>query len=1188
MSRQWTRQQENAISSTGGSVLVSAAAGSGKTAVLVERVIRLITGTENHTDIDRLLVVTFTKDAAAEMRSRISDALSMLLEDDPYNPNLLRQKQLLYQARISTIHSFCGDLVREYFHTLGISPDFRIISDAELDLLCAEAADAAFESFYNRGGEDFSNLLDAFAAKSGDQKLRETVFKIYGFLETQPFPDKWLDDMLSRYGERKIAESIWGKVITDYAAIAAEHAINLTESSVKQLAGDEVLYEKLFPLFESDRVFLDKLNEKLIGGDWDSIVEHISGFTPGRFNAPRGYKDNPIKLSTAKQRDEVKETVKKLAALFCRTEAQARNELEELQRLVSTLFDLVREYGNQLDDLKRTKNALTFSDLERLTVRLLAVPNGEGYIKTELAGEISSRFDMVIVDEFQDVNEVQNLIFNCVSTGENNLFVVGDVKQSIYGFRQAKPQIFLDRKKKYKKFDEEKPAYPSTVILDKNFRSRTEVCETVNFIFSKLMSERAAQMDYTSDEKLNVGAVYPDSADCKTKITYIEKSAFEDIEVPELEARYIAREIHRLIGEGFTVTDGDVQRKATYGDFAVIMRSPKRRAAAYVKTLTDCGIPAYSEEKDNSFDAQEVKLLLNLLRVIDNPSVDIPLLSVMCSPVYGFTPDELAELRSESRYSTLYAAVVRFAKKSDKAKAFLNQLEGLRAYSCACTVDELIGRVLEATALAAVTAAVKGGEAPARNLSLMRSYARSFEAGGSKSLSDFISFIDRLREQNASLPASQDSKNSLNGVRVLSIHKSKGLEFPVCFLAGTAFEFNRSDLKSDVLIDSRAGLGIKRKSGICRYNTLPRIAVEIELQRNEIAEELRVLYVALTRAREKLIIISSVGDVEKYLGNNYSRLVFERIIEPYAVTKCKSISDWITMTALVNSSLGELRKLCNPNALTVSNDNSCPEWELEIVDKPGFLFGNSEAEDIETEAEISEPYQLNQERLTEKNYAEILKKNLSFKYQNEDIMNLPQKVSASETAHGEHSEYFGRLLAKPAFARGGASAAVERGTAHHAFLQYCDFKAASKDIYSEINRLENENRLSGDQAKAIDSEKLSKLLKSGLFTRIISSKKVYREERFFVKLKPSQIFEGYSGSDEAEIIVQGAVDLAFEENGSLVILDYKTDRISDLSRLTELYRRQLEIYRLAMEQTLGITVSELIIVSVHLNEYIEL
>ncbi|MBQ1815580.1 MAG: PD-(D/E)XK nuclease family protein, partial [Ruminococcus sp.] len=677
-------------------------------------------------------------------------------------------------------------------------------------------------------------------------------------------------------------------------------------------------------------------------------------------------------------------------------------------------------------------------------------------------------------------------------------------------------------------------------------------------------------------------AVYPESEACNTKISFIEKSAFEDAEVPELEAAYIAHEIHKMMGEGFTVTDGSVRRRATYGDFAVIMRSPKRRAAAYVHTLINCGIPAYSEEKDNCFDAQEVKILLNLLRVIDNPSVDIPLLSVMCSPIYGFTPDELAELRAQSRYSSLYQAVILYAKKSKKAESFLNQLGSLRAYSCACTVDELIGRVLEATALGAITSSVNGGESPTRNLSLIRAYARSFESGGTKSLSDFISFADRLKENGSALPASQDSKSSINGVRVLSIHKSKGLEFPVCFIAGTAFEFNHSDLRNDVLIDSYAGLGIKRKQGICRYNTLPRIAVELEIKKNEIAEELRVLYVALTRAREKLVIVSSVNNVEKYLSNIYSKLVFERVIEPYAVTKCRSISDWITLAALTNPSLNEYRRACNPSAPMISAKAAHPEWEVEIINAYEDIFTDPESElsDATEEIELGET--------TEKDYAEILRKNLAFEYRNAEIMDLPQKVSASEIAHGEHIEHFGRLIAKPAFASRELSSAVERGTVHHAFLQYCDFEAAAKDISSEINRLQAENRLSEAQAKAIDTQRLSAMLNTELFSRIIHSDRVYREERFFVKLRPSEVFGECGGADNAGIIVQGAVDLAFEENGGLVILDYKTDRVRDINRLCQLYQRQLGIYKLAMEQSLEIRVNELIIVSVYLNDYISL
>lgn len=1182
MGRQWTKQQKNSIYATDGSVLVSAAAGSGKTAVLVERVINLITRSENPIDVDRLLIVTFTRAAAAEMRQRISLALNSLLENDPYNPNLLKQKQLLYTASISTIDSFCSDVVREYFHALGVSRDFRIADEGELDVLRNTALENAFNTFYSSDSDDFVALLDAFSSKSGDVKLRETVLKVCTFLSTQPFPEKWLNDMVSHYGEKSVTKSIWGKIIIDYAKSSVHHAINLTQNSLSIIEEDEKLKNAFTPRLEDDLVFLDNLLKMLHSDSWDDICTSVFSFTSGRLTAPKGYKDNPLKLTVSGNRDEVKSAIKSVQLYFNNSENEVLAEMKELQCLVKTLFDLVREYIKEFNILKSKKNILSFSDIELLTVKLLAEPTDDGYNKTSAADEISNRYDAVMVDEFQDVNDVQDLIFKCVSREENNLFVVGDVKQSIYGFRQAKPQIFIDRKNSYKKFDDKNPSYPATIILDKNFRSRKEVCDTVNFIFSNLMTKQSAQMDYTKDEMLNAGASYPDSTECDFEITLIEKSSFEDYESAELEAHFIANKIHSMMKSGFLVKDGDVQRKATYGDFAVILRSTKNTAQTYVKTLIDCGIPAFSENKENSFDAKEIKIVLNLLRVIDNPALDIPLLSVMCSPVYGFTPDELSQIRADERNSNLYTAVKKHSSKNLKAKDFLSELELLKNYSYTCSVDELIGKIYDTTAIGAITTAVNGGEAPMRNLNLLRIYARSFESNGYKTLSDFISYIDRLIENGTQLPAASSDSDSLNGVRVLSIHASKGLEYPVCFLADTAKQFNKTDLRSDVLIDSNAGLGIKKRVGICRYNTLPRLAVEIEISQNEIAEELRVLYVALTRAKEKLIAVASKKNAEKYLSNLYSKIVFGNIIEPYSVVRCSSISDWLLLSALVHPSLNDLRKKINPSAEPVLNKETS-NWHFEFIDKEELIFGNAvdfsnKAEKVIDEIKKSDSF----------DYAELLKTNLSFKYKNADIMNLPQKVSASQIAHNE-SDYFEKVLMKPSFLNKETAAAVDRGTAHHKFLQYCDFSKAIESLDSEIERLETNGLITVEQSELIDRDKMRNLINSELVQRIINSPLVLREEQFTAKLKPSQVFDEYASvNTDAEIIVQGAVDVAFEENGKLVIVDYKTDRVKDVSKLAVLYQKQLELYRLAMEQSTEMTVSECIICSVHLSEYIKL
>lgn len=1190
----WTKGQLNAINSTGGSVLVSAAAGSGKTAVLVERVKRMIIRQDNPVDADRLLVVTFTRDAAAEMKQRIGRAINDLIRDDPFNPALIEQKKRFNNARISTIDSFCGDIVREYFHVLGISSDYRIGDKGELDILSKKALDNTLEGFYNNGGEDFTELLSAFSAnKKSDSALRRVVLKICEFLSTQPFPEVWLDNMLRNYSERNFSKSIWGRIIIAGIEDNINRLAGMLRSAEKSLENEPELAEKYLDAIREERRYLQSILEVIKEDDWNSLIERIKGFSPKkRIVAPRGYTDHPVKLSVAKKRDTVKKEILKLIETYNYTEDEADNELDEMKSLLSTLFELVKAYLSSYEKLKYDRNILSFSDVEQLAVKLLAVYDPHtGFEKTACAGELTKRFDAVIVDEYQDVNDVQELIFNCVSTGDN-LFTVGDVKQSIYSFRQARPQIFIERKGNCCRFDEDNPQYPAVIILDKNFRSRSQVCDTVNFIFSHLMSKRAAQMDYTEYEYLYVGADYDKGENCETEVVLIEKSNFPDaMSKADLEARYIAERINSLISSGYTVTERNgKKRNITYGDFAVILRNTssggmfsskedgKRKGASeYVRNLNSFGIPAFCEDADNFFDATEIKLLLNFLRIIDNPSLDIPMLSVICSPVYGFTPDELSQIRAKHRYISLYSSLAQCGKNNSKIENFLSELKRFRQFSSVCTVDELIGRLLDTTALGAITAAVKGVKTAQKNINLLRVYARDFEKHGYKSLSDFISFIDKMIESDSTLNAASSADSStLNGVRVLSIHKSKGLEYPVCFIADSAHWFNDSDLKDDILLDSRAGLGVKRRIGVLRYNTLPRAAVKLELERNRIAEEMRLFYVALTRAKEKLFIIGTVENAEKYKESVYSKLNGNNI-EPYTVSSCKSMFEWTMLTALLNPSI---RRKIMPSAEGVSI-TSYPEWKYDEVkgfddadDSPDLLLDTTRETAVSSNTKSSV------------NYAELLKKNLSFVYPQTQIMDLPQKVTASQISHSQSGEYFDMIIKKPAFISGRPDS-VDRGNAHHIFLQYCDFNSAKENINAELERLVNTGRLTEEQAACVDSQKLTELLKGEMFARVMKSGKVYREERFTAKIHPSLIDEKYSGLDKnVGIIMQGAVDLAFEENGKLIIADYKTDRVSDIKKLRELYQKQLELYKEALEKSLEIEVSELIIISIHLNDYI--
>ena len=1184
MSRNWTPQQKNAIYATDGSVLVSAAAGSGKTAVLVERVIKLITREKNPLDVDRLLIVTFTRAAAAEMRERIQAAVNKLLENDPYNSHLLTQRQLLYSANISTIDSFCGDIVREYFHSLDIARDFRIADEGELEILRQEALDAVFEYFYDIEDKGFFYLLDVFTGKQGDQKLRETVLKVSEFLTTQPFPDKWLDNVLAEYLKTEISETVWGKVIIDYVQSAVLHAINLTENSLKLLSEDCLLYEKLSPLLESDKAYFSLVQKKFADSSWNEIVRAVHSFEPGRMTVPRGYKDNPIKIFVSSNRDEVKETVKKLQSLFAWKEESIRKELTQLYEYMSALFTLVKKKKKKLSELKAKKNILSFADIESLTVKLLAKPDDKnGYTKTVQAEEISNRFDAVMVDEFQDVNDVQDLIFKSVSKDESNLFVVGDVKQSIYGFRQAKPEIFIERKNEYKRFNEENPEYPATIILDRNFRSRFEVCDAVNFIFERLMTEKSAKMEYNADERLVNGAEFPKSDDCNFEISLLETEN-SDLEKEEIEAKYIADKIHNMINSGFKVKDGDIMREARYGDFAIILRSPSGKAMTYVNTLINSGIPAYSENKSSFFAATEIKIMLNLLRVIDNPGIDIPLLSVLCSPMYAFTPDELAEMRCDSRKSSLYSSVCKYAKTSDKARKFLDELKILRDCACTNSVDNLISKACELTGFMSISLAVSGNDSALKNLELLREYARSFESNGYKTLSDFISYTDKLIANKTNLDASsQNEGDTANAVRVLSIHASKGLEFPVCFIADITHQFNKTDLRNDILLDSKAGLGIKVQSEGVVYNTFPRLATGLKIEENLIAEEMRVLYVALTRAKEKLICVGAVKKCSDYLEKLYSKLVFESVIEPYTVTSCQSYCDWLCLCALVHPSLNNLRNDIMSGAKVIPH-NGESDWKFQIINQEQTSDKENVFEDDITSADMLRVVSVGDESF---DYAGLLKQNLDFKYRNKDILSLPQKVSASDIAHSQNGDYFEKILSKPSFIAEQNSAPVARGTAHHKFLQYCNFEQARANLDAELDRLLNDGKLTQEQLDMIDRKTLNEFLSTKLIDRIIASPVVMREKRFTARLKPSVVFDEYKDVEtDATVIIQGAVDLAFVEDGKLVIVDYKTDRVRDITKLAGLYKKQLDLYKSAMEQSEELTVKECILCSIHLGSYI--
>ena len=1188
----WTDDQRCAIDSRG-TVLTAAAAGSGKTAVLAEHVIGMITGDEP-VDADRLLVLTFTRDAAAEMKSRIRRRLDELFAESP-DPNLLRQKQKLYSAHISTTDSFCSSVVRENFSLLGISPDFRIAGDEEIATLGEKALDNAMEPFYLTNSPDFRRLLRAFASGNSDRGLRKVVLQLHRFLQNQPFGSAWLDEMFKRYTQMPFAETEWARDFFSNLPTELEKLIEKCEDCLQNalILLPERVRELFEPLVIQDRDNLRSLLEaqRESAAAFCELAEKL--FKTEYRNDPvltdRELKGIKTKVNAvALCRDSVRDSVLSFLG--------ADEELRELSGLIVTLSELVRAFDRELGILKDRRNVKTFSDVSLLAVRLLAESckrqdaefetGGFPYRRTELARELSARFAQVIIDEYQDVNLIQEVIYNCVSDNGGNLFMVGDIKQSIYGFRQSKAKLFAERKSRYRLYDREAPQYPAVIYLSKNFRSRPQICDTVNFIFSRIMP------DYTPEEYLNFGATgYEPKDSCDTEIALIEKESFdESLSKTALEARYTAGRIWKMIRGGVTVTDGDVTRPITFRDFAVLMRvksgaateeeHKQKGSAEFVRQLAKYGIPAYCEESGSFFRSQEIRLVLNLLRVIDDPTNDIAMLAVLLSPLFGFTPDDMAVLRLGEPRASLYRCL-NLCREDDsetgrKADRFLRGLSRLRDLAAVSSVDELLEALYAETAVIAVTSAVNGGRAPSRNLDLMRVYARKFASNGCKTLSDFNSYINRLISNEKQLASASDALGSGSDcVQVMSIHKSKGLEFPVCFLVDTAREFNATELREPILMDSEAFVGIKPYVNYIRKSTFPYNAIRLRKQRENIDEEMRMLYVALTRAREKLIVVGTAESIDSKLLPNIAEKTAAGVIDKTDVYSAKCMLDWILLCAAVN-----------PSAAGVFEESRAGEsecrWSLHKIMTEEELYSAEKCAAAETSFEPKE----------KADYAGILRENLAFAYPDADIIGVPQKVSPSQVSHSENREFSGRALVIPTFAKDMQKhSPTEIGTAHHEFLHYCDFNRALDDIEAEIERLRGEEKLTERQCECLDRKKLAAILGNPLFDRIIKvvnshPDRVFREKQFTVFVHPSMTVQGREFRPDRKQIVDGEVDIVFIEDGEMVIVDYKTDRIREIGELRR-HKPQLDLYEQAMTQIFGLPVKEKLVFSITLNDYIK-
>ena len=1171
MTREWTQSQLDAVGARGGCVIVSAAAGSGKTTVLVERCMRMLTDPDpqRRVDADRIMAVTYTRAAAAELKSRLSKAIAELIRSVPDSADLIRQQRLLTKAQISTVDSFCASLAREYFYLLDIDRNFRVGDEGELNVLMADAMRLTLDTMYAEGNAAFHRIVEAFATAKDDARLEDHILKLYHFVRSHPFPQKWMEERLGDYeGFCDASESIWGRIIRDYTVDALGYIEGLYDRGYETICLDDKLHAFLAALYESDRAFLDRLRQAVQLDHWDTIRDALSSFVAGRFSTPRGYGDNPLKIAAAAARATFRETVKDLQSLYVQSETMCLYDIELLKSDTEQIFRAVTLFGENYAALKKARGIADYSDLEHWAIDLLVDP--AAMQRTAVAEEVAARYDFIMVDEYQDANETQDTIFKAISRGESNLFVVGDVKQSIYGFRHAMPELFLRRKNNAVLYRRDEPQYPAKIILERNFRSEASVLAAINDVFTKLMSLSMGGIEYNAEERLYPGAPYDPPAEAPMEFDLIDRSGMEEDDSLLQEARFVADRIRQMVSEGFLVKEGEGYRPVQWGDFAVLLRSIAATAQVFTDVLNKSGVPAGCESGGGFLGAREIMLMTNLLRVINNPALDIELLSTVMSPMFGFDEDDMARIRVGKPKGSLYAAVIADAESgSAKSKAFLDELGYYRGLSVTVPLSKLINTIYTRSSYMDVMTAVDRTGAARNNLRMLLDYARSFEQNTHRGLSAFVAYLDRLTENGSDLAVAQGEKSVADsGVKVMSIHSSKGLEFPVVILANTA-KGVVSDANKAVLLHPRYGYAQKRRDPAlsASYKTMPYKALSLEINRSEKSEELRVLYVALTRARQKLIIVSNPrGGAAHYLAGVSKKIGGEREIPPYAVRSANSLSDWLTMVAMLHPDGAAFREYAEAEV------DFAPAADYRI-DCRIVTSLNEEGEDAPADAP--------EEAAVNTAVTDELRRHAEYVYPFEGLLKLPVKVAASALAH-KQSDSAERYLNRPAFLGDSALNAAERGTALHTFMQFADFAAARENAADEIERLTAEGYLTRVQADSIDTARAEAFVNSALIDRAVKAQAVYKEYRFNIRIPARRVNPAIDErfGDES-VILQGAVDLAFVEDGELVIVDYKTDRVKRPEMLIDRYRVQLELYREALEQCLGLPVKECIIYSVH-------
>ena len=1219
-----TNEQLQAIQEKDSNILVAAAAGSGKTAVLVERIIHKII--DEQMDIDKILVVTFTNAAASEMRERILEAIYKKLEENPENVHLQRQIILLNKASICTIHSFCLDVIHNHFYEIDLPSNFKIADTAEIDLLKQEVLDDLFEQKYTENDKDFIELLENYTNYRGDEALQELVLKIYKFIQSSPFPIKWLQEKLEllKIEYKDISQTIWGKLIIQAVEDDIQESIMQLETVKSKMA----LYPEMAKFYQKiceDLIILKDLQNY---NSWDELYIKLLNFNFSKWPVDKKV-TNDLKEDSKEIRDKVKKHIKeKTAKLLSCSQEQAVKDLKIITPILEKLANLVTEFTKNFAEKKKEKNCIDFNDIEHFALKILLDENNN---PTEVAKKYKEKFEEIAIDEYQDSNLVQEAILTSISKG-NNIFMVGDVKQSIYKFRQARPELFLQKYDEYKNKEEKTQEDNLKIQLFRNFRSRQNILNITNLVFESIMSKELGDINYNENEYLNYGANYPEPEEIKNyagiaeldiidlkedeSITAFEGEEDEEeqerVEDDVLEAKFVANKIQELLNSDYMVFDKKQgYRKIRPKDIVILLRATSNLSPIYEKEISDLELPVFSDTSGTYLDTVEIQTILSVLKIIDNPLQDIPLVVVLRSSICNFTDNDLITIRLTDRNCNFYEALIKTRLICDgdlknKIESFLEKLEKWKSISQYMPLDEFIWQIYLDTGYYQYVGLLPNGAMRQANLKTLFEKAKQYEKASFKGLFNFIQFIDKLKKQNGDLASAKLIGENEDVIRIMSIHKSKGLEFPVVFLCNSHKKFNMQDLNDNILLHQDIGFGptIMDTTRKIKYSSIAKDAIKLKMKQETLSEEQRILYVALTRAKEKLYITGRSKDFTKYVQDKNKVLEMyesENIkLDAKLMKKANSYLDWIMYVYLFNQGRtiilkGESYKLSDIITLNVSNKKDllkalAKEEVVEQIDLKEkieqILKNKSDEENKKSEQALEE--------LLEWKYDYIVDTTLPTK---SSVTKIKQeKIKLEEILKGiESEEVEYKKSYTPKFMQEDKKISnAEKGTLVHLCIQRLDERKdyELKDIQNMILNLVEKEIITQNEADAIDVNLIYQYTKSQLFEELRQAKEVHKEQPFYINI-PAKDVVSEAENSKKNILVQGIIDLYYiDKNDNLVLIDFKTDYISNepnaKEKILEKYKVQLEIYKTALEQALGRKVNKTAICLVKDEYYLEI